>query len=56
MRSDVRVLEISAPGDMLAGKILADPGADVVIVEPPGGAAGRGMEPFLDAFPGSSAA
>lgn len=52
MLSDVRVLEISAPETMLAGRILADLGADVVIVEPPGGAAGRRMEPFLDGLPG----
>jgi benzylsuccinate CoA-transferase BbsE subunit len=52
MLHDVRVLEISAPETMLAGRILADLGADVVTVEPPSGAAGRRMEPFLDELPG----
>lgn len=37
---------------MLAGSILADLGAEVVVIEPPGGAAGRRMEPFLENTPG----
>jgi crotonobetainyl-CoA:carnitine CoA-transferase CaiB-like acyl-CoA transferase len=52
MLSDVRVLELSAPETMLAGRILADLGADVVTIEPPAGAAGRRIEPFLDNIPG----
>jgi crotonobetainyl-CoA:carnitine CoA-transferase CaiB-like acyl-CoA transferase len=52
MLHDVRVLELSAPETMLAGRILADLGADVIAVEPPGGAAGRRFEPFLDETPG----
>jgi crotonobetainyl-CoA:carnitine CoA-transferase CaiB-like acyl-CoA transferase len=52
MLHDVRVLELSAPETMLAGRILADLGADVIAVEPPGGAAGRRLEPFLDETPG----
>jgi len=52
MLRDVRVLEISAPETMLAGRILADLGAEVVTSEPPSGAAGRRMEPFLDDVPG----
>ncbi len=52
MLQDVRVLEISAPETMMAGRILADLGADVVVVEPPGGAAARRMEPFLNGIPG----
>jgi crotonobetainyl-CoA:carnitine CoA-transferase CaiB-like acyl-CoA transferase len=52
MLDDVRVLELSAPVTMLAGRILADLGADVIVVEPPGGAAGRRLEPFLDDTPG----
>jgi benzylsuccinate CoA-transferase BbsE subunit len=43
----LRILELSAPSTMLAGLVLADLGADVVVVEPPGGAAGRRMPPFL---------
>lgn len=52
MLHDIRVLEISAPETMMAGRVLADLGADVVVVEPPGGAPGRRMEPFLDGIPG----
>src|SRR5271166_3692312 len=52
MLSDIRVLEISAPETMHAGSVLAALGADVVVVEPLAGAAGRRMEPFLDEIPG----
>jgi benzylsuccinate CoA-transferase BbsE subunit len=52
MLQDVRVLEISDRPTMLAGQILADLGADVVTVEPPEGAAGRRLEPFVDDNPG----
>jgi benzylsuccinate CoA-transferase BbsE subunit len=52
MLDDVRVLEVSAPETMLAGRILADLGADVVVVEPPAGSAGRRLAPFLDDKPG----
>ncbi len=52
MLQDISVLEISAPETMMAGRILADLGADVVAIEPPGGAPGRRMEPFLDDIPG----
>ena len=52
MLHDLRVLEVSAPSTMLAGSILADLGADVVVVEPPSGAPGRRLEPFLDGIPG----
>jgi crotonobetainyl-CoA:carnitine CoA-transferase CaiB-like acyl-CoA transferase len=52
MLSDIRVLEISAPETMQAGNILAALGAEVVVVEPLTGSAGRRMEPFLDEIPG----
>lgn len=52
MLKDVRVLEISAPETMLAGQILGDLGAQVITIEPPAGAAGRRIEPFLDGVPG----
>ena len=52
MLDDVRVLEISAPETMLAGRILADLGADVVVVEPVAGSSGRRLAPFLDGIPG----
>jgi crotonobetainyl-CoA:carnitine CoA-transferase CaiB-like acyl-CoA transferase len=37
---------------MMAGRILADLGADVIVVEPPGGARGRRLDPFLGDRPG----
>lgn len=52
MLSDIRVVELSAPETMMAGRILSDLGADVICIEPPGGAAGRRMEPFLGEAPG----
>lgn len=52
MLHDVRVIELSSPGTMLAGRILADLGADVIVVEPPAGAAGRRLGPFHDETPG----
>ncbi len=52
MLNGIRVLEISSLNTMLAGSILADLGAEVVVLEPPGGAPGRRMEPFLDGLPG----
>ena len=52
MLTDIRVLEISTPETMQAGSILAALGADVVVVEPLAGSAGRRMEPFLDEIPG----
>ncbi len=52
MLDDVRVLEISAPETMLAGRMLADLGADVVVIEPPAGSPGRRLAPFLGDIPG----
>lgn len=52
MLNDIRVIELSAPETMLAGRILADLGADVIVLEPPGGAAGRRFDPFLKDEPG----
>ena len=37
---------------MMAGRILADLGADVLVVEPPGGAPGRRLRPFVENRPG----
>ncbi len=42
----VRVVEIAHPFTAFAGKLLADAGADVILVEPPGGAEQRGHGPF----------
>jgi len=51
--SGVRVLEV---GDTVAvafsGKILADMGADVVTVEPPGGSCLRRLPPYFEDVPG----
>jgi benzylsuccinate CoA-transferase BbsE subunit len=52
MLADIRVLELSTPSTMLAGQILGDLGADVIAIEPPGGAAGRRLAPFIDGRPG----
>ncbi|WP_337188138.1 CoA transferase [Phenylobacterium sp.] len=52
MLADVRVLEVSVPETMLAGQILGDLGADVIALEPPSGAAGRRLGPYVDGQPG----
>jgi benzylsuccinate CoA-transferase BbsE subunit len=44
--SGIRVLELSGPSGMYAGKILADLGADVIKVEPLNGSTERNMGPF----------
>ncbi len=48
----VRVLDLADASAALAGRILADLGADVVKVEPAGGGATRSRAPFLDDEPG----
>jgi crotonobetainyl-CoA:carnitine CoA-transferase CaiB-like acyl-CoA transferase len=48
----MRVLELAHERGALAGKLLADMGADVVLVEPPGGDPTRRYPPFLDDEPG----
>ena len=42
-----RVLDLCGERGMLCGQLLADLGADVILVEPPGGAAARRAGPFL---------
>ena len=44
--SPYRVLDLTSDGCLLCGKILADLGADVVQVEPPGGSSARHLGPF----------
>jgi crotonobetainyl-CoA:carnitine CoA-transferase CaiB-like acyl-CoA transferase len=44
--SSYRVLDLTGPLGFLTGKILADLGADVIKVEPPGGDAARARPPF----------
>jgi crotonobetainyl-CoA:carnitine CoA-transferase CaiB-like acyl-CoA transferase len=48
----VRVLELANERIAFAGKLLADMGADVILIEPPGGDAARAYGPFLDDQPG----
>lgn len=44
--SPYRVLDLTDEGALLCGKILADLGADVIQVEPPGGSSARNLGPF----------
>ncbi len=48
----VRVVELAGERIALAGKLLADMGADVILVEPPAGDPSRDYPPFLDDEPG----
>ena len=48
----LRVLDLSGPMGNYAGKLFAELGADVVLVEPPGGTALRHEPPFADDRPG----
>jgi crotonobetainyl-CoA:carnitine CoA-transferase CaiB-like acyl-CoA transferase len=48
----LRVVELSSEVGAFAGKLLADMGAEVIVVEPPGGDPMRGYPPFLDDRPG----
>ena len=51
--ASLRVVELADdPGGELAGKLLAELGADVVKIEPPAGAASRGVGPFADGHDG----
>jgi crotonobetainyl-CoA:carnitine CoA-transferase CaiB-like acyl-CoA transferase len=51
--SGIRVVELSNEKCAWAGKLLADMGADVILVEPPGGDPARGYGPYLDDEPGA---
>lgn len=46
------VLELANERIAFAGKLLADMGADVILIEPPGGDPSRDYPPFLDNQPG----
>ena len=50
----IRVIDIATPRAEMAGRVLADLGAEVIKVEPPGGAPARHMPPFSDSEPGRS--
>src|SRR4051812_32015502 len=43
-----RILDLTDERGLLAGRILADLGADVIQVEPPGGSTARRLPPFAD--------
>ena len=48
----IRVVELASERIAFAGKLLADMGADVILVEPPGGDPSREQPPFLEDTPG----
>lgn len=48
----VRVVELSHEHVAFAGKLVADLGATVTVIEPPGGSVQRSYGPFLDDEPG----
>ena len=50
----LRVLELSNERIAFAGKLLGDMGADVVLIEPPGGDPARNYPPYLDDQPGEN--
>ncbi len=47
----LRVLDLSTYRAHLCARLLADMGADVIKIEPPGGDAGRRVGPFVDDLP-----
>ncbi|MEM7017996.1 MAG: CoA transferase [Pseudomonadota bacterium] len=47
----IRVVELSSERSMYAGKLMADMGADVILIEPPGGDIARTYPPFVDDKP-----
>lgn len=48
MLSSYRVLDLSDERGQLAGLMLSDLGADVILIEPPGGSPSRRVGPFVD--------
>src|SRR5918996_5961486 len=47
----LRVLELADEKGQFCGKLMADLGADVIKIEPPGGQHTRSVGPFLDDIP-----
>ena len=50
----VRVLDLTGPACEIAGRLLADVGAEVIKIEPPGGHASRRHPPFVDGSGGAA--
>jgi len=48
MLSHLRVIDLTTGSEQIAGQILGDLGADVVLVEPPGGSDSRHVGPFAN--------
>ena len=46
MLSETRILDLTNEWGLMAGSMLADLGADVIQVEPPGGSLARRLAPF----------
>ena len=46
--ADLRVVELSGQHTGVGGRVLAELGADVIVVEPPDGSAHRSRPPFVD--------
>src|SRR5258707_14958555 len=44
----LRVIDMTGEWGALCGRVLGDFGADVVLVEPPGGSAARSLPPYTD--------
>ncbi|MGI8926367.1 MAG: CaiB/BaiF CoA transferase family protein [Tepidiformaceae bacterium] len=52
MLAPYRVLDLAGERGMICGQMLAALGADVIVIEPPGGSPARGLGPFLEDKPG----
>jgi crotonobetainyl-CoA:carnitine CoA-transferase CaiB-like acyl-CoA transferase len=52
MLGHLRVIDLTGGSEQICGQILGDLGADVILVEPPGGCATRGWAPFAADQPG----
>ena len=52
--SGLRVIELASPLTHYCGKMFAELGAEVILVEPPGGSATRSAGPHIGGMPGST--
>ena len=48
MLSPYRVIDLTDERGLLCGQMLADLGAEVIQIEPPGGSSARSLGPFYD--------